>query len=275
MLGIGNHTVVLLDHRDDVLDEHFLEGTAHTTGHTGEVGTSHTGTTARTSLRTTGTLTTRTTLRRALRTRTARTWTTEAHRLLTWTAGIQTIIHEDDEGNGLAVGNQVVHDDARLTLGTPTRLVLTHTMLQVENGELLIRIGIIFCGQIDKAVTHRLGNRRPVINLVDRSLRHVFHRIKILVGSGHIDTASPTAGTIIILAARIRHGGAVDVELIVVETLVLRSGSASPDTVLVLGHLVDLSGDVKAYESGLRCRDLCTDHALRVHHRVLFVLLVG
>ena len=275
VLGVGNHTVVLLDHRDDVLDEHFLEGTAHATGHTGEVGTCHTGTTARTSLRTTGTLTTRATLRCSLRTGTARTGTAEAHRLLTRTAGIQTIVHEDDKRNGLAVGNQVVHDDARLTLGTPAGFVLAHTMLQVEHGELLVRIGIILGGQIDKAVTHRLGDRRPVINLVDRSLRHVFHRIKILVGSGHIDTASPTAGTIIILAARIRHRGTVDVELIIVESLVLRSGSASPDTILVLGHLINLSGNVKAYESGLGCRDLCTDHTLRVHHRVLFVLLVG
>ena len=159
MLAIGYHTVVLLDHRDDVLDQHFLESTTHTTGHSGEVSTTHTGTlTTGTSLGATGTLAARTTLRHSLRTRATRTRTTEAHRLLTWAAGIQTIIHEDDEGHSLAIGNQVVHDDTRLTLSAPARLVLTHAMLQVEHGELLVGVGIILCRQIDISVTHRLSD---------------------------------------------------------------------------------------------------------------------
>ena len=149
--------------------------------------------------------------------------TSKAHRLLTWFAGIQTIVHEDDERHGLALGNQVVHDDASLTLDTPARLVLTHTMLQIEYGEFLVGVGIIFCGQIDVAMTHLPGDGRIVIDLVDRALRHVFHGVEVLVGSRHVDTTAPTAGTVVILATRIGYGSTVDVELIVVETLVLRS----------------------------------------------------
>ena len=94
--------------------------------------------------------------------------------------------------------------------------------MQIEYRELLIGIGKILCGQIDIAVTHRLGDGRPVVDLVNRTLRHVLHCIEVLVGSGHVDTASPAAGTIVVFAAWIGHRGSVDVELIIVEALVLR-----------------------------------------------------
>ena len=77
--------------------------------------------------------------------------------VLTWLAGVQTIVHKDDERHGLASGNEVIHNDTGLTLSAPTGLVLAHTMLQVEHRELLSGVGIILGGQIDIAVAHLLG----------------------------------------------------------------------------------------------------------------------
>ena len=57
--------------------------------------------------------------------------------------------------------------------------------------------------------------------LIYRALCHVLQRVEILIRSRDVDTATPTACAIEIFAARIRNRSAVDVKLIVVETLVL------------------------------------------------------
>ena len=95
-------------------------------------------------------------LRRTLRTR-----ATEAaeSRLFARLARIQTVVHVDDKRHGLASGDEVIHDDTRLALRTPARLVLTHAVLQIEHGELLRGICVILVGQIDVSVTHLTGHR--------------------------------------------------------------------------------------------------------------------
>ena len=181
---------------------------------------------------------------------------------LTGTLCVQTIIHHDDAGNGLTLCNQVIHDLSGVTLLSPAVLVLTHTMLQIEYREFLGGIGEILGGQIYMATTHLLRVGRPVEDLTHRALRHVLHLPEIHVVGRNLNTASPTAGAIVVQTIRIGHVGTVDVQLIVVEALVLRLGCTSPYAVLVFLHLIDLTGDVESYECGLRSRDLCTYHTL-------------
>ena len=59
--------------------------------------------------------------------------------------------------------------------------------------------------------------------------------IEFLIGSGNLDAALPTGGAEVVVGAGVVDGGAVDGEVVVVETFVHRAfGGASPDTVLVL-----------------------------------------
>ena len=201
VLCVGNHAVVLLNHRDDILDEYVLESIEAEA-------------TTRTSLART-TLWTLSLWTRTTKATLSRSW-------ISWATNVETIIHEDYERHGFACGNQVIHDDARLTLSAPPRFILTHAMLQIEHWEFLRGILIILCGQIDVSVTHLLRHFRPVVNLIDRALRHVLHRIELLIGCGDINTASPTAGTIVVQTTWIGHRSTVNVQLIVVEALVLR-----------------------------------------------------
>ena len=147
-------------------------------------------------------------------------------------------------------------------------------MLQIEHGEFLRGVLIVLCRQIDISVAHLLRYVRPVVDLVDRALRNILHRVELLVGGRNINAATPTARTIVVQAAWIGHRRTVDVQLIVVEALVLRLRRTRPHAVLVLGHLIDLASNVKSHECSLRSHDLRTNHALGVHCGELLVLLI-
>ena len=148
-------------------------------------------------------------------------------------------------------------------------------MLQIKHRELLGGIAVILGWQIDVAVSHGLCHCWPIIDFVDRTLWHIVHSVEILVGSRNIDATTPTARTIKILASWIWNTCSVDIELIIVEALVLRSWSTSPDAVLIFCHLIDLTIDVKSDWGSGRGWNLGTNHALWINHGVLSVLLVG
>ena len=224
MLRIGNHAVVLLNHWDDIIEEHILEALGETTEAT-ETATTL-ATLSGSTLRTLTSLSRSTlwawTLRRTLSTLRTRTTETAKASSLARTACVQTIIHYDDARNSLTLGNQVVQNLSGVTLLCPAVLILTHTVLQIQNGEFLGGIGEILMRQIDMAATHLLGIGRPIEYLADRALRHILHLPEILVVGRNFDTTSPTAGTIVVQTVRIGHVSTVDIELIVVEAFILR-----------------------------------------------------
>ena len=92
-----------------------------------------------------------------------------------------------------------------MALLSPSVLVLTHAMLQVEHGELLRRISEIGSRQIDVAATHLLRIGRPVEHLAHRTLGHVLHLPEVLVGRRYLDAATPTASAIEVETVRIGH----------------------------------------------------------------------
>ena len=214
MLCVGNHTVILLNHWHDVVEEHLLEVFSKAT-------TEATKTTLWTL-----TLWTLATLRSTLwSTSTLWTWTAEATEttLCTWLASIQTIVHHDDEWNSLLFCDEVVHDRGYMTLIWPTVLVLTHTVLQIQNWELLGWVSEVLVGQINEATTHLLCVGGIVVNLTHSALWHVLHLPEVLVVRWNFDTTTPTACAIVVEAGWIWNAGSVDVQLIVVETRVLWS----------------------------------------------------
>ena len=185
------------------------------------------------------------------------------------------VVHDHDERNRLALGNQVVQDLTGMALRGPTLLILGVAMLEVQDRVFLIQVLLVLRGQIDEAVPHALGRLGPVISFFDDTLRHVLDLPEIHVGGRDLDAAAPAAGAKEIDAAGIGHRGAVDIQLIVVESDILGVGRTGPDAVLILGHFVPLAGDVQLDGLGLRGPELRPDRALGVHHGILVTQLVG
>ena len=156
MLGICNYAVVLLYHRDDVLEQYLLECVEASETATSEVWSWTTLT--RSTLWTwslwrelTGSTLWSTLWTWAAKTALSRSW-------IAWATNVKSVIHIDDEWNCLTIGNQIIHNDTCLTLSAPARLVLTHAMLKIEYRELLRWVLIVFGWKIDISVTHFLGN---------------------------------------------------------------------------------------------------------------------
>src|SRR5574344_1113481 len=101
MFWVGNYTVVLLNHWDNVIKKHILE----------TIGKAAAETTKTTE---------------------APLWTLTTLRSLTcwaWSICVEAVIHHDNEWNGFFLCDEVVHDRSNMALVWPTVLVLTHTML--------------------------------------------------------------------------------------------------------------------------------------------------
>ena len=255
MRTVAVDAVVGLDHRDEILLQDALEGTGEV--HAGE------GVAALRTLALGRSLRARCTGGRTLRTR------------VVGAVGVGTIIHHDDERDGLAGGDEVVHDDAGTALLRPAVLIFAAAVLQVEHRVFLVRILFVLGRGVDVAVAHRAGHGRVVVHLADLALGNVLQGVEVLVRRGDVDAAAPAGGAVVIEAARIRHGGAVDFKLIVVEAFVLRGGVAGPEAGAVVDHVVLHAADVQLDALGIRGLDLGADHALGVDHRVLVVRLVG
>ena len=149
-----------------------------------------------------------------------------------------------------------------MALCGPTLFVFGVAMLEVQDGIFLVRVLLVFRGQIDVAVTHAFRGLGPVVFLFHRPLGHVLDLPEIHVGGRNFDAAAPTAGAEEIEAAGIGHRGAVDIQLIVVEADILGIGRAGPYAVLILGHLVPFAGDVQLDGIGLRRAELRPDGTL-------------
>ena len=147
-------------------------------------------------------------------------------------------------------------------------------MLEIEYRIPLLLVLVVSRRSVDEAVTHSLVGLRPVMNLTDIAMRNILQGIEILVMGRDLDSAAPTACTIIIKAARIRNRCSVHLELIIMESLVLRSRVACPHSVLIPLHRVFNASDVKLHGHRIWSLELCADDTLRIDHRILFSRLV-
>ena len=67
-------------------------------------------------------------------------------------ADVAAVIHHDDEGLGFALGDQVVHDQARVALAAPAGFIFARAVLQVEHRIALARILVVIGRRVDEAV---------------------------------------------------------------------------------------------------------------------------
>ena len=180
----------------------------------------------------------------------------------------------DDEREGLALGDQVVHDLGGMALLRPAVLVLAAAMLQVQHRIALGGILVILGRGVDEDVTHRLVHFGPVVDFPHLALRNVLRGVEVLVCRRDVDAASPTAGAVVVEAGRIGDVGPVDVQLIVVESFILRGGFADPGAVLALNEVVFDTTDVQLDGLGVGRFHAHADAALGIDHRILLAGLV-
>ena len=135
-------------------------------------------------------------------------------------------------------------------------------MLEVKNRISLLLVLLVSRRSIDEAMTHRLVGLRPVVHLADITMRNILYSIEILVMSRNLDSAAPTACAIVIKAVRIRNRSAVDLKLVIVESLILRSRLTCPYTVLIPLQRILHSTEVKLYSGRIRSLELSAYNTL-------------
>ena len=102
---------------------------------------------------------------------------------------------------------------------TPAGFIFAHAVLEVEDGIALGGILVIVRRSIDVGVAFGAGGLGVVIDLTQLAMGHFLEGVKVLVFGGNFDAAAPTTGAVEIEAAGIRNLGAIDNELIIVESL--------------------------------------------------------
>ena len=106
-------------------------------------------------------------------------------------------------------------------------------------------------------------------------MRHVLQGVEVLVLGRHFDAAAPTAAAVEIQAAGVRDLGAINHELVVVETFILGSRDAEPRAVIALGQGVfGATQEVKRHALGLWRNNACADPPFRINLGVLFAGLI-
>ena len=104
------------------------------------------------------------------------------------------VLHDDEERNGLARGNEVVHYLRGLALLGPAVLVLAASVLEIEDRIPLGGVLVVLGGNIYECVAHRLAYFRPVIDFADLALGYILlHCVEVLVRCGDVNSAAPAA----------------------------------------------------------------------------------
>src|SRR5204863_9918417 len=70
---------------------------------------------------------------------------------------VAAVIHHDDERLGLALGNQVVHDQRRAALVAPARLVLAGPVLEIQHRVTGARVLVVVGRRVDVAAARGVG----------------------------------------------------------------------------------------------------------------------
>ena len=187
-------------------------------------------------------------------------------------AGDIAIGHHDDEGPGFAGGNQVVHDQTGETLAAPAGFIFPAAVLQIQHRITLGQIFFIIRRGVNEAAEIGIGGLGIEWGLSQLAVGHVLDGIEVLIRGGDFEAAAPAAGAVEVPTAGVRNLGAIDNELVVVETFVLGPRFAYPGAVLALGQWISYATQIKHDALGLWRDDADADATFRVD---LWILSAG
>ena len=131
--------------------------------------------------------------------------------------------HNYDKRFCLTLSNKVVHDKIGMSLIAPCCLVLAPSVLQVKNRIFLFLVLAILRWSIDKGTACSLCALRPEQNLLNIAMRHILHCIEVLIVGWNLYTTLPACRTKVVHCSWVVDNAPVYVEVIIVETLILRS----------------------------------------------------
>ena len=165
-------------------------------------------------------------------------------------------------------------NQVRATLVPPAGLILERAVLQIQHGVSRAGVIIVVGRRVDKTAARGVGAPGRVKDLAELAMRNVLERVGVLVLGRDLDGAAPAAGSEVGLAAGVRDLGAIDVDPIVMKSLIQGARGANPGAVLAL-----LQGDPAPLENlhalGLGRDDAEAGPALGVDLGVLLAALVG
>ena len=150
--------------------------------------------------------------------------------------GVQ-VVHHDDEGPGLLLRDQVVHDHVDLALRVPALLVLAPAVHEVQDRVPHLRVGVVVGRRVDVGPAPRAGHLRVVPALAHLPVRHVLQGVVRRVGFRHLDAAVVEARAEERAGGGVGHDRAVDRDRVVVEPDDLRRRRHVPEPVGLLGHV--------------------------------------
>ena len=188
--------------------------------------------------------------------------------------GIAAEFHGDDERLRFSLGDQVVQDQSGVPLTSPARFVLARTVLKVEDGIAFPGVPVVAGRGVDEGMPVRIARFREVVDFAELAMRHVLQGVKVRVLRGYLDAAAPTARPVEELTVGVRHLGAVDIDRVVMETLVERTGVTGPRAILALREGTAVA-EAHTHSLGLGRHDAKPDPPLRIDLRILFTLLIG
>ena len=93
------------------------------------------------------------------------------------------VAHDDGKWHGFSFCDQVIEDKLELTGGRPACLILAVSVLEIENGECLVRLFFVGCRCVDDAAFPLSGHGRIKVFPADASVGYVFNLIKIIAGN--------------------------------------------------------------------------------------------
>ena len=193
----------------------------------------------------------------------ARTW---HERLLHITA-----LHYHNHRLSLAFGNEIIHDVLHIALMAPARLVLSHSVLQIEHWIALVLIGFIFCrrinhGSAELALRCSIVRYRTNLTLCYSLLR----TIVVAFGSlRNLQTTRLSAAAEIGFAGWIYYLYTIHIQEIIVEAYYQWVRNTIPVAIQILLHRILLSADVEDYLLCLRCMELDVGTAVFIHTRIV------
>ncbi len=163
-----------------------------------------------------------------------------------------------------------------MALVAPAGFIFAHAVLQVQYWEPRVGLLVIIRRSVNEAAPGRVAGLGEIVDLPQMAVRHVLDSVEVLVFGGDFDTAAPTVAAVEIQAAGVRDPGAIDDELVIVETFVLRPRDADPGAVVTLGQRVGCAAqELERDALGLGRDDAGPNAAFGVDLRILFARLVG
>ena len=153
-------------------------------------------------------------------------------------AGDAAVGHHNDEGLRLAGGDQVVHDQACVSLAAPAHFILASAVLQIQHRITLARIQLIVGRSVNVAAKNGLGALGIEMHFLQMAVRHILESEKLAIRGRNFNAAAPPACAVKVQAAGVRDLRAIHNDLVVVETFVLRVRVADPCAVRAFGHLI-------------------------------------